>query len=68
MIPFFIDLNIFLLCIHSLFFNLKFESETFRSSQVIPVSAAARLPVGVGRWHEVALCRLWVTFCLLVHP
>lgn len=68
MIPLFLGLNIFLLCIHCLFFYLKFESETFRSSQVIPVSAAAWLHVGIGRWREVALCRLWVTFCFLVHP
>lgn len=68
MIPFYLDLNIFLLCIRCLFFNFKFESETFGSSRAIPVSAAAWLRVGVGRWHEVALCRLSVTFCRLVHP
>lgn len=64
MVPFHLDLTIFLLCSQCLAFHLKFESDVFGRSQMISVNDTAWLPVGVCWWHEVALCLLWMSCCL----
>lgn len=68
MSPFHLDLNTLLLCFQCLLFYLQFKSDTFRSSQMISVNAAAWLRVGVRWWQGVAPRLLWVLFCLLVYP
>lgn len=64
MVPFHLDLTIFLLCSQCLAFHLKSESDMFGRSQMISVNDTAWLPVGVCWWHEVALCLLWMSCCL----